>query len=326
VAKCAFSGTGMTNHEESHPAVRDCMFIGNSGTGMANSYCSSPTVTNCTFSGNSGGGMTNYDDSHPAVANCTFTGNSAYFGGGMYNSYLCSPNLTNCVFSGNSAWGGGGMYTYLGSPALTNCTFSGNSAREIGGAMLNGDSSPTITNCVFWGDSNWREIYNDDSDTVVNYSDVQGGYAGTGNIDADPLFVRNPDPGPDGLWGTWDDDYGDLRLTGGSPCIDPRNPWYWPPPGATDLDANRRLWDGDGDGIAFVDMGAYEFGSHPYGDLNCDGRVDNFDITPFVLALTDWAAYAGAFPNCDIMLADTNGDGYVDNFDIMPFVRLLTGG
>jgi len=60
------------------------------------------------------------------------------------------------------------------------------------------------------------------------------------------------------------------------------------------------------------------------GDLNCDGAVNNFDIDPFVLALTDPAGYAQQFPNCDRMLADINGDGVVDNFDIDPFVKLLT--
>ncbi|MBU0718066.1 MAG: hypothetical protein KJ749_07450 [Planctomycetes bacterium] len=61
------------------------------------------------------------------------------------------------------------------------------------------------------------------------------------------------------------------------------------------------------------------------GDLNCDGAVNAFDIDPFVLALTDPAGYAAAWPNCDIMNGDINGDGVVNAFDIDPFVDLLTG-
>jgi hypothetical protein len=61
------------------------------------------------------------------------------------------------------------------------------------------------------------------------------------------------------------------------------------------------------------------------GDLNCDGFVNNFDITPFVLALTDPAGYAAQFPNCDLANADINQDGLVNNFDITPFVHLLSG-
>jgi hypothetical protein len=60
-------------------------------------------------------------------------------------------------------------------------------------------------------------------------------------------------------------------------------------------------------------------------DLNCDGAVNAFDIDPFVLALTDPAAYAAAWPDCDYMLADCNGDGYVNAFDIDAFVALLVG-
>jgi probable HAF family extracellular repeat protein len=61
------------------------------------------------------------------------------------------------------------------------------------------------------------------------------------------------------------------------------------------------------------------------GDLNCDGLVNSFDIDPFVLALTNPAGYANAFPNCDIRRADVNGDGLVNSFDIDPFVTLLIG-
>jgi hypothetical protein len=53
--------------------------------------------------------------------------------------------------------------------------------------------------------------------------------------------------------------------------------------------------------------------------------VNAFDIDPFVLALTDPAAYAAVYPYCNRNLADCNGDGSVDAFDIDPFVALLVG-
>ncbi|MBL8880640.1 MAG: hypothetical protein JNG88_16125 [Phycisphaerales bacterium] len=62
------------------------------------------------------------------------------------------------------------------------------------------------------------------------------------------------------------------------------------------------------------------------GDMNCDGTVNNFDIDPFVLGLTDPDAYALAFPTCNVENGDVNGDGVFNNFDIDPFVALLTGG
>lgn len=60
------------------------------------------------------------------------------------------------------------------------------------------------------------------------------------------------------------------------------------------------------------------------GDLNCDGSVNFADINPFVLALTDPAGYALAFPNCAIANGDINDDGSVNFGDINPFVALLT--
>ncbi len=60
-----------------------------------------------------------------------------------------------------------------------------------------------------------------------------------------------------------------------------------------------------------------------YGDLNCDGVIDPADIDPFVLALTDPAAYEAAYPGCEILRGDCNHDGVVDFDDVNPFISLL---
>ena len=62
------------------------------------------------------------------------------------------------------------------------------------------------------------------------------------------------------------------------------------------------------------------------GDLNCDHAVDFGDINPFVLALTDPAAWQTAYPDCPLANGDVNADGTFDFGDINPFVVLLTGG
>jgi hypothetical protein len=62
------------------------------------------------------------------------------------------------------------------------------------------------------------------------------------------------------------------------------------------------------------------------GDLNCDGLVNNFDIDPFVLALSDAAGYAAQYPDCNIDNADIDGDGAINNFDIDPFVDCVANG
>ena len=61
------------------------------------------------------------------------------------------------------------------------------------------------------------------------------------------------------------------------------------------------------------------------GDLNCDGLVNNGDIDPFVLALTNPGQYAVDYPDCDISAADINGDGLVNNGDIDAFVGCSNG-
>jgi hypothetical protein len=140
----------------------------------------------------------------------------------MYN-YNSSPTLTNVSFSGNTAvYRGGGMFNDDSSPTLSNVTFSGNSADGNGGGMHNQISNPTLTNCILWGNTatNGAQIYNAGGNPTISYSLVEGGWSGTGNIDADPQFVRNPHPG-DGDWTTpGDNDYGDLRLGPTSPAID----------------------------------------------------------------------------------------------------------
>jgi hypothetical protein len=274
-------GGGMRNFVSS-PTLSNVTFSGNSadyGGGMHN-WGSNPTLSNVTFSGNDadyyGGGMFNYDSSSPALTNVTFSGNDAdWYGGGMHN-HLSSPTLSNVIFSGNSAVSAGGMENCrYSSPALSNVTFSGNSAANDGGGVNNHTGSrPTLTNCILWGNtaSSGPQIRNDaSSSSSVTYSLVQGGYAaGTDIIDADPLFVRNPDPG-DGDWDTpGDNDYGDLRLRAGSPAIDAGNNTAVPAGVSVDLAGNPRFIDDPQPDFAsgttpigtppIVDLGAYEGG------------------------------------------------------------------
>jgi hypothetical protein len=62
------------------------------------------------------------------------------------------------------------------------------------------------------------------------------------------------------------------------------------------------------------------------GDVNCDGCVGFGDINPFVLLLSNPAAYQAAYPNCPLANGDINCDGTVDFGDINPFVTILAGG
>jgi predicted outer membrane repeat protein len=220
VSHCTFvgnsasrNGGGMHNIGGS-PKVSNCTFTENSartddGGGMYNNG-SGPTVSHCAFIGNSasrnGGGMFNYWNS-PTVSNCTFTENSAINGGGIYNQSCLNPTISNCIFTGNSATWGGGIHNTDSSPVVDNCTFSQN---DYYGMYNSLGSDPRVINCILW-DNLPIEIYNwDNSSPIVTYSDVQGGYTGEGNIDADPLFLT--------FHGF------DYLLGRGSPCIDSGHP------------------------------------------------------------------------------------------------------
>ena len=92
------------------------------------------------------------------------------------------------------------------------------------GLTDNSSGSITMVNSIVWG--NTTAI---DGDPVVTYSDVQGAYTGTGNIDSDPLFV--------------DAANGDFNLDLLSPCIDSGDPTavYDPDSTVADMGAFPRL-------------------------------------------------------------------------------------
>ena len=170
------------------------------------------------------------------------------------------------------------------SPTLSNVTFSGNSTANYGGGMYNDESSPTLTNCILWGNTapSGSQIYNDEtSSPSVTYSLVQGGYAaGTDVIDADPLFVRNPDPG-DGDWTTpGDNDYGDLRLQAGSPAIDAGNNTAVPAGVSVDLAGNPRFTDHPQPDFA---SGTTPIGTPPIVDLGAYEAAGYMTLLPIVL-------------------------------------------
>ena len=265
-------GGAMYNYGGS-PTLTNCSFIynaaialdGGEGAGGAmGNWSSNPTLTNCIFSGNiagrDGGGIWSYE-SNPVLVNCLFIGNlareggSGSFGGGMWN-YNGSASLINCTFAGNTARssqigsGGGGIWAAQGNVTLINCTFNGNVAGR--GGAISGDYPYEggvflLSNCILWNDKP-QEIYTPTTPPVVTYSDVQSGWPGQGNINADPLFVDAD--GPDNIIGSDDDD---LHLLFGSRCLDVGSNSAFPPAIITDLDGRPRIIAG------IVDMGAYEF-------------------------------------------------------------------
>ena len=253
-------GGGLKNVNSS-PTIQYCSFYGNSavaGGGVSNFINSSAIFNHCNFSNNSaisGGAMYNYTAA-PTVKNCSFSGNSASGSyGAVYNHTSAAPEFINCIFYSNTAaTNATAVGTTFSSVTLTNCSISGNSG---GGACIyNLSSTATIKNCNIWGNSS--SIGNIDGTTTVSYSNVQGGYTGTGNSNVNPLFVNAP---------------GDLRLQACSPVINKGSDAAVPNGVTTDLDGNNRFF-------GTVDMGAYEYQGNPPGPVAiCKNITVQLDAT-----------------------------------------------
>ncbi len=328
------------------PSIANCTFIGNTAnTGGAIFTSNVMTLRNCRFEQNHakfGGAIENSGGFDLTIIGCTFEGNSAEFAGGAMEGFIgratiidsrflsntagtggaiesigCdATTLINCTFSGNSAGVGGAINLFdFPIPTLINCTFHNNTATNMGGAIncfkvLMVDF--TVTNCILWNNTP-NQIDGDGFGVVVTYSNVQGGWEGRGNIDADPLFVDAL--GADGAPGTEDDD---ARLQAGSPSIDAGDNAALPPEIITDLDGLRRFVDDPatrdtGAGAPpIVDMGAYEFqiDDEPIGDLDGDGIVGTADL---ILLLGAW----GPCDDCRDCPADLDGDCAVGTSDLI---------
>jgi predicted outer membrane repeat protein len=265
----AYWGGAIYGRDAVSLTLSNCTFIGNTaqyGAAVGSEYGGSLSAVNCTFLRNTstylGGAIYHQSSAGATITACGFLGNTASSdGGGVYifQSYA-SSSITNCAFVGNKAtYGSGGGVSIIGPTSVTNCTFTANSAGYTGGGLYL-PTAVTVTNCIVW-DNSPNGIYSG-SGATVSYSDVQGGYTGTNNMNIDPRFVRNPSPGGDLTWGTGDDDYGDLQLQPGSEpplrCIDRGNSAAVPAGITTDLAGNPRFIDYPPINANTVDMGAYE--------------------------------------------------------------------
>ena len=202
------------------------------------SPASGSLVTNCTFDGNIAG----IDAGHVlSISNSQFVGNNGCIGlngAPGTGSVTATPNLDNCTFAYNTNVFG--VDPQVGYAIATNCIFQGNTKISI---------DPLAATSAF---------------LAASYTDFPASLPGAGNITADPQFVRNPSPGPDGKWGTADDDYGDLHLQKTSPCIDAGDNSAVPVGTTTDIAGNPRFFDvanvaDTGHGTKpIVDIGAYE--------------------------------------------------------------------
>jgi CSLREA domain-containing protein len=170
--------------------------------------------------------------------NSALSGNSASLGGGILNKDVLT--LNNSTLSGNSAGLGGGIYN-VGTLTVTNSTLNGNSASFGGGIYNNGTlhlRNTLVANSLSGGDCS--------GDPATNVNNL------IEDNTCSPALSGDPNLGP------LQDNGGPTfthALLSPSPAIDAGDAGTCL---ATDQRGINRPLDGDGDGLAICDIGAYE--------------------------------------------------------------------
>jgi hypothetical protein len=292
-------------------------YSGHDGGGI---YCgfNSPQIYNNRLVGNEaayrGGGIATFNFASPEILNNEIMDNqAASIGGGIYQSggnsliqsnvitgnyagdgggiacYLASPEIYNNLLTDNEAHQGAGLWNQGSSPNIFNNTITQNSASYFGGGMYNISgmagivihSNPLSANNIIYENTaeDGQSIYSSPDNIPVLWHNNVEGLDGTGiygditeedgNMDVDPQFEGSGEH--------------ECALTESSLCIDHGintvSDNNIPLP-ETDILGNQRIWDGDNDGSAFADIGAYEYDSSPLGIANATTSSEVISVHP----------------------------------------------
>ena len=248
--------------------ISDSTFTGNLAgrEGGALFGSGSLDVSRSTFEGNGGlgpvttkGGAVRWTSNGTVrFDQCTFLDNASDYGGAVFlngssHPYASDTEFYRCLFTENQSDLLGGALSINSNQdvepiRLVHCTVTGNSSAYEGGGIDLG-SYCTVTNTIVWGNfatTSDPEILDRGYSGDVTYSDIGGGWPGTGNIDADPLFA--------------DPVSGDFKLQPTSPCVDAGDP------------NSERDYDGSP-----ADLGAYRLNPVD-ADTDDDGILDTDEV------------------------------------------------
>ncbi|MEG5039049.1 MULTISPECIES: DUF4347 domain-containing protein [unclassified Microcoleus] len=312
-------------------AIRNSVFDGNIGTGeggaaflfgylqdkvvLENStFINNQAVKNSSGTGGSGGGV-RHGNVDLTVTNCTFANNKAEDnGGGLWFGENGNVSIVNSTFSGNSAAKlGGGMVAGnrdFFSTNIVNSTFAKNTAGEYSGGIATFNDavkSPiTVKNSIFDRNTASNPFKNrqhtgreliDGGNNLQFPAKLTVGDPNDSNVTAS-ITIADP------LLGSLQNINGAfvLPLLAGSPAIDTGTGAGAP---AEDQRGASRPQDGDNNGSAIVDIGAYEFNPTVTPTLTGSlGQANNYSSVSDLIA-----QWPNAAQNQGIQLSGIAFDG-----------------
>ncbi len=288
--------------DSSHVAIE---FVTEAGSNSTNNLVTNVSITDNTLvsGGVHFGGATGYGAHHNTTSNVLIARNhitSSYANGiylvagsdgalnNAFNDIVLQDNFVigsrDCgiLLAGND-WNSPGNHIH--NVTITNQTLVNNGVGSSWASGLsihtryvgNTITGVTIANTILWGNGFGDVIRGSETpDSVINSVLADTRFVGTnGNIYQDPEFM---DPAT-----------GDYRLQSTSPCVDTGDPT-----GAgvsmKDLDGAVRVWDGNGDTVSVVDMGAWEYNAPMIQEINLQGMgvtILNGDQVPATWDATD---------------------------------------
>lgn len=142
-----------------------------------------------------GGGIYCNNCNNLIISDNVIRDNEAYgYGGYSYTTGAITisgsnNNIINNLVEDNQGHGANTTYggiTCSGQLSIINNTICNN---DLYGIIVTGGNIE-IKNCILWYNYNNSTIDVQSGSAVVSYSNIQGGYAGSGNINSDPLFVE----------------------------------------------------------------------------------------------------------------------------------------
>ncbi len=221
-------GGGIYSHDHDNITFLNSQFISNQsdkGGGVYTSQFSDSYFENIIFFDNDAadyGGGASFAESDSHFINSEFRNDTANLGGAISLYLNSTVIIEHTLISYNHASDNGGGVFFRNSVGSTanfeNVTISKNTAVNQGNAIYsNASDNMTIKNTIIWDHSS--PALSGAGTITATYSDIEGGFAGTGNMDIDPQFT-DPNNGDFTLaWENYPETWG-IK----SPCIDTGDP------------------------------------------------------------------------------------------------------